>query len=277
MNVFHPFSSFRKNWDSLTIILVVIQAVVLPFQIAFYYPKNYSFLDTPKLSSLKFVTDVWFLIDIMFNFRTAFYNADGLIEGEIPAIRCNYLKTWFAFDLLAALPVDIAATLYQASNPAAVQSRTLIQQSRITSLKLIKLTRLLSLSRLLRLVKFKHYMQHIENYFGLDYGVVYSYTRLFYSLLGLLYWVHLDCCITFGLHYWLHDAGGEYFKTSWINESGLHPKEPWEQYCWAFFRCLSHVLAIGYGTETPRNIVDCWLIIISQISEIFHQKASQVS
>ena len=39
-----------------------------------------------------------------------------------------------------------------------------------------------------------------------------------------------------------------------------------EQYSWALFRAMSHMLCIGYGQEPPTSIMDLWLVMISMIS-----------
>ncbi|MPC27287.1 Potassium/sodium hyperpolarization-activated cyclic nucleotide-gated channel 2 [Portunus trituberculatus] len=39
-----------------------------------------------------------------------------------------------------------------------------------------------------------------------------------------------------------------------------------EQYSWAFFKAMSHMLCIGYGRFPPQNLTDLWLTMISMIS-----------
>ena len=44
-------------------------------------------------------------------------------------------------------------------------------------------------------------------------------------------------------------------------------RAPWsEQYTWALFKALSHMLCIGYGRYPPQCVSDVWLTIISMLT-----------
>ena len=38
-----------------------------------------------------------------------------------------------------------------------------------------------------------------------------------------------------------------------------------EQYSWAMFKALSHMLSIGFGRFPPQNVTEVWLTILSMI------------
>lgn len=38
-----------------------------------------------------------------------------------------------------------------------------------------------------------------------------------------------------------------------------------EQYSWALFKAISHMLCIGFGRWPPQNITDTWLTIVSMV------------
>ena len=40
----------------------------------------------------------------------------------------------------------------------------------------------------------------------------------------------------------------------------------YEQYSWALFKAMSHMLCIGYGQQPPKTMVDLWLTMISMVS-----------
>ena len=43
-------------------------------------------------------------------------------------------------------------------------------------------------------------------------------------------------------------------------------EKPWlEQYTWALFKTLSHMLCIGYGRSAPQGLTDAWLTMISML------------
>ena len=40
----------------------------------------------------------------------------------------------------------------------------------------------------------------------------------------------------------------------------------WEQYSWALFKAMSHMLCIGYGRFPPQNMTDLWLTMFSMMA-----------
>ena len=51
---------------------------------------------------------------------------------------------------------------------------------------------------------------------------------------------------------------------SWVELSNVANVSPGSQYLWSAFRCMSHFLAIGYGTEAPECTADITVTLISQ-------------
>ena len=69
--------------------------------------------DTFRLHS-QFFVDVYFWIDLGFGFVTAYWEHitetdDVVYVVDLQKIRTHYLRTWFAVDVLAALPIDYVA------------------------------------------------------------------------------------------------------------------------------------------------------------------------
>ena len=62
-----------------------------------------------ELKTIKFVTDVWFILDMMLNFRTGIftYHIRKVLEMDPTEIRKNYIKSWFFIDLIATFPFDV--------------------------------------------------------------------------------------------------------------------------------------------------------------------------
>jgi len=50
--------------------------------------------------------DVYFVLDIALNFRTAFYTNGGVREDRPSYIARNYLKGWFTVDFASTLPLS---------------------------------------------------------------------------------------------------------------------------------------------------------------------------
>lgn len=50
---------------------------------------------------------LFYVSDIILNFRTTFVNRKGEVVSNSSAIALNYLKGWFVVDFLAAVPFDL--------------------------------------------------------------------------------------------------------------------------------------------------------------------------
>ena len=72
-------------------------ALVTPFEVSFL-PIAVSPLDGLWLVN-RFI-DIVFIIDLLLNFRTAYYDDAGLLEERPRKIASNYLHGWFAFDFV---------------------------------------------------------------------------------------------------------------------------------------------------------------------------------
>jgi len=99
----HPESSFRLSWDFWVMLLVVYIALTTPIELAFTKsPFN--------ILGLEVVINLFFVLDIILNFRTSFRHTSGTKVGRIESshtvIATRYLKTWFILDLLASFPLD---------------------------------------------------------------------------------------------------------------------------------------------------------------------------
>ena len=89
---------------------------------------------------LELFGDASFMLDILINCRTAYYNARGRLVSIRAAIARHYASTWLAVDILAAMPWDTVFSVYHASN----------------FLNLVKIARLFRLLRMVKAVKLRH-------------------------------------------------------------------------------------------------------------------------
>ena len=102
--VLHPHSSFRFYWDLVSILILMINVVTIPLELSFYLAE-----ESEKLRGIKFVTDLWFILDMMLNFRTGIftYHIRKVLEMDPTEIRKNYIRSWFFIDLIATFPFDV--------------------------------------------------------------------------------------------------------------------------------------------------------------------------
>jgi hypothetical protein len=104
-----------RYWDFLILLFVVYNAVSVPHEAAFKYVKSF------VQAKAETVIDVLFALDVVYTFRTAFLDEQGVMIRDGRKIANNYLRTWFPIDLLASLPLDYIILLLGVSGNARSQ------------------------------------------------------------------------------------------------------------------------------------------------------------
>ncbi|VCW77899.1 unnamed protein product, partial [Gulo gulo] len=100
--IIHPYSDFRFYWDLIMLLLMVGNLIVLPVGITFFKEEN-----SPPWIVFNVLSDTFFLLDLVLNFRTGIVVEEGAEILLAPrAIRSRYLRTWFLVDLISSIPVD---------------------------------------------------------------------------------------------------------------------------------------------------------------------------
>lgn len=97
--VIHPFSSFRRNWDGVVLLLIIYHCIVVPLVLAFG-------LDRPvPLLVVDALVDGVLVLDLRIGAWTA-YAKSGQLVNDPQSIRRHYLRSQFPFDFVAAVPLD---------------------------------------------------------------------------------------------------------------------------------------------------------------------------
>ena len=107
---------FKTVWDWFILALVIYTAVEVPFDVAFLVPARKSEVSTSRFGSLKslspiavanLLVDIFFIIDIPINFRSAVVVKDmDEVITDPKRIAILYLKSWFLVDFVAAIPFE---------------------------------------------------------------------------------------------------------------------------------------------------------------------------
>ena len=132
--VWDPRSTGRLRWDAVVVVCVLYNCMVLPFRIGFGDD------EFGPLSVLELMVDVMFITDIFVNFRTGYFTFDKEEDEYIlvlkqPQAMYHYAKTWFFFDLVSSLPVDLLLLFN-------MKSKTLLYLRFPRMLRLLRLPRL---------------------------------------------------------------------------------------------------------------------------------------
>ncbi len=142
---------FRFYWDLTMLLLMVGNLIIIPVGITFFKDEH-----TPPWIVFNVVSDTFFLMDLVLNFRTGIVKEDNTeIILDPQQIKIKYLKSWFVVDFISSIPVDYIF---------------LIVETRINSdfyktaraLRIVRFTKILSLLRLLRLSRLIRYIHQWE-------------------------------------------------------------------------------------------------------------------
>lgn len=139
------------------LLLMVGNLIIIPVGITFFKDEH-----TPPWIVFNVVSDTFFLMDLVLNFRTGIVKEDNTeIILDPQQIKIKYLRSWFVVDFISSIPVDYIF---------------LIVETRIDSdfyktaraLRIVRFTKILSLLRLLRLsrlIRYIHQWEEVRNHF----------------------------------------------------------------------------------------------------------------
>lgn len=142
----HENGKFRTSWDIFVIILSIQISFTQPFDIAFEPTAFRTF----SFSVFNYMTDVIFILDIIFNFRTTI--SDFITGEEIMSIRKitqSYIKGRFVLDLMAAIPFELL-------------SQFLLNSSHIKKFGLFSILKIIRVLRFTKVISFLNTTESIK-------------------------------------------------------------------------------------------------------------------
>ncbi|XP_051979117.1 potassium/sodium hyperpolarization-activated cyclic nucleotide-gated channel 3-like [Xyrauchen texanus] len=247
--IIHPYSDFRFYWDLIMLLLMVGNLIIIPVGITFFKDEH-----TPAWIVFNVVSDTFFLVDLVLNFRTGIVKEDSTeIILDPQQIKVRYLRSWFAVDFISSIPVDYIF---------------LIVETRIDSdfyktaraLRIVRFTKILSLLRLLRLSRLIRYIHQWEEIFHMTYDLASAMVRIVNLIGMMLLLCHWDGCLQF-----LVPMLQDFPSDCWVSKNKMVNDTWGQQYSYALFKAMSHMLCIGYGMYPPVGMTDVWLTILSMI------------
>jgi hypothetical protein len=164
----HPTSRLRLAWLLGIALLLFYVMFITPYRIGFDIEARDAF------AHWELAIDFMFIFDVLVNFRIGILDSDGKICMVPRVVAFNYLKTWFAIDLVSSVPFQLLPLSKSFSN------------TRL--LKIIKLTRL---GKLTKVLKMNTLLESAEDVF-----TSYRHHMKLLKLLGLSVVVtHLNACV----------------------------------------------------------------------------------
>ncbi|CAE7511638.1 unc-103 [Symbiodinium sp. KB8] len=154
-----PHSPVRVCWDLLGLVLIIMDAFMVPIALAWDVGIEPVDLGS-TLMCLSFLTALtYWSSDVAMTLNTGFYSKGRLVldRGQV---FCHYLTTWLIFDLVL-ISLDVAAAVYQFAL-AGVPTEGLGGLEPQDILKSLRALRILRAFRLLRLLKMSRLSVVIE-------------------------------------------------------------------------------------------------------------------
>ena len=92
-----PTHDWKYKWDVMIIILALYSCLVSPLEIGFAFTFS-------SMNLVETCVTLAFLLDVLFNFCTAYEDSSGKLVTSFRDIRNRYLSRWFIIDLFASFP-----------------------------------------------------------------------------------------------------------------------------------------------------------------------------
>jgi len=161
-----PDSDFSAVWDLTSVVLLLYVAVSVPLRACFDIDVD--------LWTFAFwfdaCVDIYFIVDVVLNFRTSFFDENGFREERPGKMARYYLKRWFTIDFISCLPFGYIG-YFQDTDEAGSQD-----------LRALKAFRLIRMTKLLRLARIKK----ILTKYGSDVNFQ-QYLNIGFTLFGIIF------------------------------------------------------------------------------------------
>ncbi|XP_056599195.1 potassium/sodium hyperpolarization-activated cyclic nucleotide-gated channel 2-like [Triplophysa dalaica] len=247
--IIHPYSDFRFYWDFSMLLFMVGNLIIIPVGITFFKEET----TTPWII-FNVVSDTFFLMDLVLNFRTGIIiedNSDIILDPK--SIKKTYLRTWFVVDFVSSIPVDYIFLIVERGMDSEMYKTA-------RALRIVRFTKILSLLRLLRLSRLIRYIHQWEEIFHMTYDLASAVIRIFNLIAMMLLLCHWDGCLQF-----LVPMLQDFPSDCWVSLNKMVNDTWTELYSFAVFKAMSHMLCIGYGRQAPESLSDIWLTMLSMI------------
>lgn len=255
----YPEDPNKANWDIFLTLVLIASCFITPYRIGFG--------PTPEKLGWTIVSDaidVFFLVDMIVMFNTAFYNEEYIIVENRGIIAIEYFKGWFAIDLLAIIPFERIL-----SSESDDHGNSLNKFARIP--RVARITKIVKLTRLLRVLKIIKERNKLLRYMNESLKIGHGFERLTFFSLVFIILIHCVACIMV--------VAGDLLYEEDVNDSWISPyiylkeQAASKLYIIAVYFATSTITTVGYGDISGQNVeerlVNIFVMLIGVIAFSF--------
>ena len=247
-----PTGKLRKNWDLFCLVVLLYVCTVTPFSIAFIGDNLKSFPYWELLFFCDRFVDSVFMIDIVFNFRTAWIDIEGHMCYEWRECAIKYMKGWLFVDIVSVIPYDLIEL-----DTGDYANRSTEDQEQL--LMLLKLLRILRIAKVMKILRAARILKRMEQQMSIKFGVV-KLVKFFVLIIMVAHWMACTYYLAGSLQ---SDSTSH---ESWIN-SHEYPAEYTigDMYVLALYWAIMTITTIGYGDVPSGTTSERMVAIVAMV------------